>query len=196
MDVNSPEAEEPPRVWRRRFPGGTFGPPIANSSPFAPTGHLSMRMDRVHESFCHRRLEALAESSSELQPDGEHTPTAEHAVIAPAPWCPRVDVSQSATSILISVELPGVRKEEVQIEAAEDGIAIYGRCRTENDAAINETDRRYFVAERSRGCFHRIISLPRSADLGAARAGLHEGVLEITIPLVQSPQHRLIEIEC
>ena len=83
----------------------------------------------------------------------------------------------------------------MQIKAGEEGIAISGERCAGRESLVNGTDPCNRVAECSDGGFHRIIPLPQTALIEAAKAGLREGVLEITIPL-QQRRSRQIEIEC
>jgi HSP20 family protein len=132
------------------------------------------------------------------QPRGnEGTAPPERDDAAPVePWSPRVNVRESGDSILISVDLPGVRKEDLRVKAGEEGIDISGERRTAGESVVSGTDPCYRIAASSRSGFHRIIPLPQTALIEAARAGLHGGVLEITIPLQRNRRSRQIEIEC
>ncbi len=178
--------------WRRRLPGGNF----ADASPFAPMAQLCARRERVMETFFYRRCGASPGFLSGQPPGNESAAPAERAESAPVRWSPSVNVRESGDSIFISVDLPGVRKEDVQIKAGEEGIAISGERRAARESIVNGTDPCYRVAECCHGGFHRIIPLPQTALIEAARAGLHAGVLEITIPLQQNRRSREIEIEC
>ena len=192
--VGDPLARER-HLWRRRLGGGRFGPAIADASPFAPMAQLCTRRERVMESFLYRRCGPSPERSSGQPPGNEGAAPSQRAESAPVRWSPSVNVRESGDSIFISVDLPGVRKEDVQIKADKEGIEITGERRAGRES-MNGTDPCYRVAECSHGGFHRIIPLPQTALIEAARAGLHEGVLEITIPLRQNRRTRQIEIEC
>lgn len=148
------------------------------------------------ETFFYRRCGASSGFSSGQPSGNEGLAPSERAETAPVRWSPSVNVRESGDSLFISVDLPGVRKEDVQIKAGEEGIAISGERRTGRESIVNGADPCYRVAECSHGGFHRIIPLPQTALIEAARAGLREGVLEITIPLQQNRRSRQIEIEC
>jgi HSP20 family protein len=168
--------------WHRRLPCGQFGPLIASGSPFAPMAQLSLRMERMMHSF-DRPLHGC---ESNLATGTSETP----------PWSPDVDVREGAESILISVDLPGVSREDVCIETNAEGIAISGERRGDCvPGSDHETQRRYHIMERNRGGFRRVIPLPRGANVEAAKAGMHAGVLEITIPLLQIRPHQRIAVE-
>ncbi len=184
--------------WRRRLPGGHFGPQIASGSPFAPMAQLSGRIERVMDSFFDHRvsLSSAACAMPVRGSEGAASSEPDRAVGSTPEWSPNIDVRQGTESIFISVDLPGVHREDLRIEADGEAIAISGerhpgRTSSSDDAA----GCRYQVMECNHGGFRRVIPLPQSANVEAARAGMRAGVLEITIPLLRGRPPKLIEVE-
>ncbi len=153
------------QIWRRRSPAGCFGPLIANASPFVPMAQLARRMERTIESFRPCRAWGPSDPGAPAPPPNE--------VASSEQRVGEVELRWSAAAVHISVSLPGMRHEDVRIEAREGAIAISGE----------------------RDSFHRIIPLPNTADVAAARARMRASLLEITMPLLQSRPHKRIEVE-
>ncbi len=153
------------QIWRRRSPAGCFGPLIANASPFVPMAQLAGRMERMIESFRSCQAWGPSDPGAPAPPRSEVENSEQRA--------PDVELRWSVEAVHISVSLPGVRHEDVRIEAGEGAIAISGE----------------------RDSFHRVIPLPNTADVAAARARMRASILEITMPLLQSRPHKRIEVE-
>jgi HSP20 family protein len=107
-------------------------------------------------------------------------------------WSPRIDVRQAGDSLVVSAELPGITRNEVQIEATDDGIAISGERRETREEGGRDRD--YHLSERSYGSFYRSIPLPEGAQGELAKATMRDGVLEITIPCKQTAKRKQIQI--
>jgi HSP20 family protein len=84
-----------------------------------------------------------------------------------APWAPDIDVYQKDDQLVIKADLPGLRKDEVSVEIADDAVTIQGARNTER----NEDREGYFRSERSYGSFCRVIPLPEGAMTDQAKAG-------------------------
>jgi HSP20 family molecular chaperone IbpA/uncharacterized membrane protein len=95
-------------------------------------------------------------------------------------WMPPLEVSQRGSSLVICVDLPGVKMEDVRIEIDEAKLTIEGERREEVEKSVVQGYRR---SERSYGHFYRMIPLPHGVDPDAVRASMRDGVLEITIPV-------------
>jgi HSP20 family protein len=111
----------------------------------------------------------------------------------PTLWSPRVDVEQRADSIIVRADLPGVRKEDVQIEVTDEGLTLSGERHEEREEGGE--DQGYRAVERSYGSFYRTIPLPQKVKLEQLKAKMRDGVLEITVPLDESARPRRVKIE-
>ncbi len=108
----------------------------------------------------------------------------------PGAWAPQVAVFERGDRLVVSVDLPGIRREDVQLDIDARAITIRGERRPA-DAGVERALR----SECSYGRFVRSVPLPEGADAGAARAAMRDGVLEITLPLPAKRQARRLDIE-
>jgi HSP20 family molecular chaperone IbpA len=100
-------------------------------------------------------------------------------------WTPAVEVAQRDGQFIVCAELAGVKREDVSVEVSGDRLTIEGERRQEPLRGQQE----FRSTERAYGHFYRVISLPPGAEASAASASLHDGMLEITMPIVQTGQH-------
>jgi HSP20 family molecular chaperone IbpA len=97
------------------------------------------------------------------------------AAAPPGSWAPAVDVVETATAFVLSAELPGVAREDVDLSLDGRRLELSGRRPL-------PTDHRFSQMERSYGPFRRAFELPAAVDAGAVTAELVRGVLTITVP--------------
>lgn len=102
-------------------------------------------------------------------------------------WMPPVEVVRHGDQLIICADLPGVKREDVQIEVNHDNLTIEGERRKERPQAEGQGYRR---SERSYGRFYRMIPLPAGVDTEAAQASMRDGVLEIIVPVPASVERR------
>ena len=107
-------------------------------------------------------------------------------------WNPAVDVKETDSSFLISADIPGLTKKDINIEVSDDVLSITGE-RTEDK--IEDSDR-YHYRERSRGTFTRSFNLPESVDEKKISANFKDGILNIELPKTKviEPKSRKIKI--
>jgi HSP20 family protein len=105
-------------------------------------------------------------------------------------WAPRVDVTQHDDELRIRVDLPGMDKDEIKVNVAEDGITIHG----ERHRAQDEERDGVYRSERNYGAFYRTITLPAGTATDQAKASFKNGVLEIRMPAAPSAKGRPLEI--
>ncbi|AFZ37294.1 heat shock protein Hsp20 [Stanieria cyanosphaera PCC 7437] len=95
-------------------------------------------------------------------------------------WSPAIDLQETKTELVLKVEIPGVRTQELQVHVDEESVIIKGehteRCDQENDD--------YLCHELHYGKFERIIPLPMPVCHHKAIAELIDGILTITMPKV------------
>ena len=91
---------------------------------------------------------------------------------------PPVDISESDDAYTITVEVPGVKKDDLTIDIQEGVLSSRGEKRIEREEKKDKGRR----LERSYGSFCRSFSLPSNADADCVKAKFHDGVLTITLP--------------
>jgi HSP20 family protein len=89
-----------------------------------------------------------------------------------------VNVKENAEGIKIHAELPGIKKEDIQVDVSEGVLTLSGEKKTEK----KEENERYHQAERSYGKFQRSFSIPKGVDVSQIDACFNDGVLELTVP--------------
>src|SRR5689334_5001593 len=74
----------------------------------------------------------------------------------PTAWAPAMDVRETADSFVIEADVPGLKKEEVNIEVADNVVTVKGERWTQRD----ENKKEYHLAERQVGNFRRSVAIP------------------------------------
>jgi len=101
-------------------------------------------------------------------------------------WAPRVEAFQKGDRFIIHAELPGLKKDDVQVEVTDDQVIIQGE-RRENQQEEREG---YYHSEVDYGQFYRQIPLPEGVIADNAQANFRDGVLEISMPAPPSEASR------
>ena len=156
-----------------------------SGNPFESIWQLSREMDRLMSSVFGGGFAPMLGSPYRGLQQGFGESSA-------AQWSPRVEMEQRGETIVVSADLPGVRKEDVQIDVSQEGLTISAERRDEREAGGEESG--YRSVERSYGTFYRTIPLPQSVDREKLKASMRDGVLRITIPLAESAKPRRIPI--
>jgi HSP20 family protein len=105
-------------------------------------------------------------------------------------WVPAVDVYENKDNLVVTAELPGMKKEDISISLHEDNLTIAGERKEEKQHGENESQR----AERFYGGFQRTISLPKKVNVGQVQAAYKDGVLTVTLPKTPEAKPRQIEV--
>lgn len=101
---------------------------------------------------------------------------------------PEIEVLQLNGELTVRVDLPGLNKDDVNVELTDGVLAISGERKEEKE----ENREGYYRSERSYGSFYRQIPLPESAKMETATAKFTDGVLEYRCK--REPQTRRLEI--
>jgi len=91
---------------------------------------------------------------------------------------PHVDISDKGKELKVSVELPGMDKDDVEVNLDDNALTIRGEKKSEE----TEEKEGYYMSERSYGAFQRIIPLPVEVDPEKVKAKFKKGVLNIVLP--------------
>jgi HSP20 family protein len=186
--TNRPEAGKDTRLARhdrdssglqRRQPESTF-----LSSPFAlldrMTDEVDYMFDRVFRDF---GLAPRSRTSRSLF----ESPSREGR------WAPRVEAVQKGDRFIVRADLPGLKKDDVQVELGENAVTIRGERREQHE----EEREGFYHSEREYGQFYRTIPLPEGVIAESAQASFRNGVLEITMqaPPAEATRGRRLEIK-
>ncbi|HSV49026.1 MAG TPA: Hsp20/alpha crystallin family protein, partial [Candidatus Acidoferrales bacterium] len=98
--------------------------------------------------------------------------------IAPFATMPSVDIEDQGKNYRLMVDLPGFKKEDVQVELEEDSVTINAK----RSASEEEKNKNYVRHERSSQTYYRKINLPELIRSDQANAKLNNGILDISLP--------------
>jgi HSP20 family protein len=105
-------------------------------------------------------------------------------------WSPALDVYEDKDNIIVKAELPGLKKEEIDISIHEGSLHVSGERKQETEQKNTETYR----TERFYGRFHRSLSLPKAVDAAKVEASYKDGVLTVTLPKSEEAKPRQIQV--
>lgn len=107
-------------------------------------------------------------------------------------WMPQIEMFEREGQLHIRADLPGMNKDDVQIEVEDDAVILRGERREDR----REEREGMYRREVSYGSFYREIPLPNNVDADNATANFRDGVLQITMPMRQSEgRGRRLEIQ-
>jgi HSP20 family protein len=104
----------------------------------------------------------------------------------PAGWAPPVDLHETTTNYVITAELPGLARQDLQIHMQDGRLTLSG-IRPEKETAGEQ----YHRVERGHGSFSRTFLLPLPVDADHITADLRDGVLTVTCPKAENPSRRI-----
>jgi len=103
----------------------------------------------------------------------------------------RIDVKEDEKSYTVHADLPGVKKEDVQIDIDGDQVSIRAETKREKEEKKGE---KLIYSERAYGMVARTFTLPTDVDAQGAKASFKDGVLELVLPKKVSAQARRITV--
>ncbi|MCS7203374.1 MAG: Hsp20/alpha crystallin family protein [Thermodesulfovibrio sp.] len=106
---------------------------------------------------------------------------------------PAVDIYEEGDDLVVKAELPGLKKEDIEVKLTDDYITISGEKKKEEKVE----EKNYFRYERSYGSFSRTFRLPLEVQTDKAKAKFENGILEIRIPKTEQAKakERKLQIE-
>ena len=93
-------------------------------------------------------------------------------------WNPSIDLYETEDAFVLEADLPGVKPEDVKVEAENGDLVVSGWRTIEK----RQSDGQFHTMERSSGNFTRRIKLPELIAKDAIEAEFHDGVLRVTLP--------------
>lgn len=106
-------------------------------------------------------------------------------------YLPPVDVTRDSEKISVTVDLPGMKKEDLDLTVVNGHLFIRGEKKQES----GDGNRQLHRAERFYGAFERVIDLPNPVDADRIRASFTDGVLRIEAPIREEARPRQITVE-
>lgn len=105
-------------------------------------------------------------------------------------FAPACEIHDEEKMYTISLDIPGLRQEDIEIEVKDNHLHITGERKTEKKTEKNNVLR----SERRYGKFSRVFSLPQNVNSDAIEASFENGVLEVALPKEEKSQSKKIQI--
>ena len=105
-------------------------------------------------------------------------------------WTPVLDVYEDKDNLIVKAELPGMKREEIDISFHDGTLTISGERKYEQKNQDAETYR----AERFFGKFHRTLALPKPVQSDKATATYKDGILTVTLPKTEEAKPKQIQV--
>ncbi|MCW7987001.1 heat-shock protein Hsp20 [Streptomyces platensis subsp. clarensis] len=158
--MNMPVRHRPGSLLERAMPSLHWGEP------------LTSEIDDLYE-----RMSRLLESAGAI-------PT----LSAATHWAPLADMHETDDAYIIEAELPGVKRDDIDVEVSDRELCITGEYKeSEREGVLRRTTRRT-------GCFEYRSLLPADVKAEEVKAALTDGVLTVTVPKAQAAKPRHIDI--
>jgi len=106
-------------------------------------------------------------------------------------WAPAVDLYEDHDNLIVKAELPGFKKEDLDISLHEGNLTISGERAQEKNHAEAATSR----SERFFGRFQRTVTLPKSVQPNAIKASYKDGILTVSLPKTEEAKPKQIEVQ-
>ncbi len=105
-------------------------------------------------------------------------------------WVPAMDLVEVGDALVLKADLPGLRREDVNIEVKDGVLTISGERKDEHEEKADG----YYRVERTFGSFARTLTLPKGIEAEGIAADFADGVLEVKIPKPEERKPHRIEI--
>ncbi len=109
----------------------------------------------------------------------------------PEMWNPSLDVSETDGEVLITMDAPGMKPEEIDIEVTGDAVRIHGEHKDEKE----EKDRKFHRIKRRTGMFDRMVGLPCNVKEAEVAAEFKDGVLRVTLPKAEAAKTHKVAVK-
>src|SRR4051812_47642433 len=105
-------------------------------------------------------------------------------------WSPALDVSDDKDNLVVKVELPGMKKEEIDLSLHDGVLTISGERKHEHESKEGES----FRSERYFGKFQRSVTLPAAVDGNKVNATYKDGILTVELPKAEEAKPKQIAV--
>ena len=105
-------------------------------------------------------------------------------------WQPACDIAEENEHFLLSIDMPGIPKENISIEVEGNKLVVTGERKSES----RDQKKGFTYSERKYGTFQRTFTLPRGLEAERIEAKFKDGVLELTLPKTEPAKAKQIKI--
>src|SRR5882672_6487393 len=144
-------------------------PEVANWPGFGRLSSLRDEIDRLFEA----PWNALGQTSQLL-----------------SGWTPAFDIFEDKDNLVVKAELPGMKKDDIQISLHDGSLSISGERKSESK---NE-DAEVYRSERFFGRFRRTVGLPTPVNPDTVKALYKDGILTVTLPKTEEAKPKQIDV--
>ena len=137
-----------------------------------------------------RDIPAIRHEMNRLLNEFSGRGTGEEGTWSSVGWIPPVDIYESDDALVVKAELPGFSKEDITVELKDNTLMLRGERKRESD--VKEGN--YHRMERTYGVFQRSFLLPTTVDQQNVKATYKDGVLELSLPKVESAKAKRVAI--
>ncbi|MBI4663086.1 MAG: Hsp20/alpha crystallin family protein [Verrucomicrobia bacterium] len=106
-------------------------------------------------------------------------------------WSPALDLYEDRDNLIVRTELPGMKKEDIDVSIHEGTLTISGEHKSDKSSEEVETSR----SERFFGRFQRSFMLPKPVEFSNAKATYQDGILTVTLPKTEESKPKQIEVK-
>jgi HSP20 family protein len=144
-------------------------PELANWPAFGRLTDLRDEIDRLFDA----PLSGLAQASRLL-----------------SHWTPAIDVYENQDTLTVKAELPGMKREDIQLSLHDGSLSISGERKSES----KHKDADVYRAERFFGRFQRTVALPTPVAMDRVKAQYKDGILTVTLPKTEEAKPKHIDV--
>jgi len=105
-------------------------------------------------------------------------------------WAPPMDLYEDKDSLVVKAELPGMKKEDIEISLHQGSLVISGERKVETSDTNGDASR----SERFFGRFQRALELPKPVDANGVAASYKDGILTVTLPKTEESKPKQINV--
>ncbi|MBN1688498.1 MAG: Hsp20/alpha crystallin family protein [Candidatus Omnitrophica bacterium] len=108
------------------------------------------------------------------------------------PLVPQIDVEEDANNYVLRADIPGIKKEELDISVQGNRLTLRGERKHERET---KKDKNYYHCERYYGNFERTFEFPEDINPSVIKANYKDGVLEIAVPKSEEKKPKQIKVD-
>ncbi|MBM3881702.1 MAG: Hsp20/alpha crystallin family protein [Verrucomicrobia bacterium] len=105
-------------------------------------------------------------------------------------WAPALDLREDKENLVASIELPGLKKEQIDVSVHDGVLSVAGERADES----SNQEATCYRTERFYGRFHRTLTLPKPVKVDAIKATYKDGILTVTLPKTEEAKPKQITV--